>query len=89
MGENSVTHPRERQALEIDLAGSLQGGKEQSFAAEEHRLEISGPLDRIVYARSERDDASGIHTNRLAIQIDGNNRTAGMDKRHSIALQFL
>jgi hypothetical protein len=45
VGEDSVAHSRKRQTLKIRLSGSSESGKEQTFTAEKHGLEISSPLD--------------------------------------------
>ena len=65
-GDDAVGQPAERKRLQPDPAGAAQRGEEQSFAAEQRRLDLADVLNVVVDRRLKRDDAAGVDANRLS-----------------------
>src|SRR5437762_8242269 len=82
--------PAERQRLQPDAPGAGQRGEEQSFAAEERRLDPADKLDVVADRRLQGDDAAGINAERLAGQkVEGMQHPAGMDEAEAVAFEAL
>ncbi len=66
-----------------------QGGQERAFAAEEHGLEVAGHLDVVADTRREGDQASGVDSQGLTLQMLLDDRAARVDEDLAVALQPL
>src|SRR5581483_536218 len=87
---NALREAGERQALQPDAARAGQRGKEQPFAAEQHRFQVARPLDVELDVLRERDDAAGVHAQPLAVvQLALDDAAAGVDEGHAVALELL
>src|SRR5262245_7985429 len=87
---DSVGHPAERQRLQPHSSRALQCRKEQSFSAEQRRLDFADVLNLVIDGRLEADDAAGVDANQLA----GRERaflqcSAGMDESPAVSLEPL
>jgi len=75
--------------LEKNGSGTAQSGQEESLAAEKHGFQVAGPLDIIINAVGESDNAAGIHPQMLIVKLFGDDGATGMDESHAIAAQAL
>ncbi len=89
MFENPVSQSGERHALQNDRSRTTEGSEEAAFAAEEHRLEIAGALDRVFDPGGEGDQAAGIHTQRFALKLLHDEGATGMNEGFTVTLQAL
>ena len=66
-GQDAIGQSRERQRLEPDPAWPGHRREEQSFAAEQRRLDAADELDVVVDGRIEGDQTAGIDADDLAL----------------------
>ena len=68
---------------------SAECGKEQSFTAEEHRLEVAGTLNVVVNAFGECDQTTGIDPQGLSFEFFLDDGSAGVNKGFTVAVEPL
>lgn len=74
--------------MQPHLAGAAQGGEKQTFTAEEHALEVAGPLDVVVDGRFEGDQAAGVDPQGFVVELALDHGTAGVDEGEAVAAQL-
>ena len=88
--EHPAGQSGEGQRLEPYPPGASQGGKEETFTAEEGRFYPSGLLDVEIHRRLDGHDAARIHMNRLARrELPLHSGTPRMDEDDPVAFQLL
>src|SRR6056297_1738596 len=89
MLEDAVGESRKRQALQQHGSRAPQRCQEQTFPAEEHRFEVSGPFDVVVDSVSKRDETSGIDAQCFPVEFFLDDRSADMHEGFAVSLKSL
>lgn len=72
-----------------DRAVAPQRGQEEALATEDHRLEVTGPLDVVVDAVGDGDQAAGVDEQLLPLELLADHRAAGVDESQPVTIEPL
>jgi hypothetical protein len=89
MGQDAIGQSREWQALQQNGSVPTEPGQEETFAAEEHGLEVAGCLNVVVDAGRECDQTTCVHTKRFTLQRFLDDMAAGVQECHAVAVELL
>src|SRR5262249_53589765 len=89
-GDDPIGQPREGQRLDPDAPRTGQRREEQSFAAEDRRLDAADELDVVVDGRTERAQTAGVAAQLLARrELHRNDGAAAVDEHVAVAFETL
>src|SRR6185295_13166636 len=87
---DAIGHAAERQRLQPHATRACQRGVEQSFAAEQRRLDLPDILNVVTHRWLKRDEATSVNSQSLSrTEVERVNSTAGMHEAEAIAFELL